>query len=142
MIEIGQIDLLAVMRHYMLANTPRYLYWHLRAEPSVASLAGSSTPRELLAFVSAYEEKPERTAEDVAIAYAMLVALSFQDRRAVLEALADWHPSALTWASHILSIISETMISTTAVDWKAPQGRIVVVRSVPYETPTTVMGLP
>jgi hypothetical protein len=141
-IDTGQINLPAIVRHYMLANTPRYLYRNLRAEPSVASLADASTPKELLESVSAYEGKPDRTAEDVAVAYAMLVALSYQDRAAALEALADWRPRALSWADRILSIIGENFISMTVRELKARPGRISAVESVPYRTPTTVVGMP
>ena len=122
----------------MLANTPRFLYRHLRAEPSVESLACSATPKELLAAVTAYEGKPERSTEDIAIAYAMLVALGYHDRRLVVSALANWQPKVLAWAREILSIVDETATSTTVQEYKAPRGRIAIDDPERHGTPTTI----
>src|SRR5258708_12278010 len=98
MMDLAKLNLPAIVRHYMLANTPRYLYRHLRADPSVESLAESSTPKELLRAISAREKKPDRTTEDVAIAYAMLVALSFHKHDAVEKTLANCQPTLLTFS--------------------------------------------
>ena len=140
MINLDELDIPAILRVYMLANTPAYLYRHLRAEPSLERLAKSSTPRELLAAVSAREGKPSRTAEDAAIAYGMLVALSFQNYRDVQEALAGWQPRALTWARHITSIIGQTAVGTTLTRLNAPGGHVAAV-SAQNNTPTTILEL-
>lgn len=123
MIDLNNINLNAVGEHYMVANTPRYLYKHLRAEPGIQALALTSNPRELLSAISAIERKEDRTADDIALAYAMIVALSFQDYRHVREAIAAWRPSILTWASHLLSIIEQTKIITNTQALEAPQPR-------------------
>lgn len=141
MIDFQLLNCPALLRHYMLANTPVYLYRHLRAEPSVESLAGSATPEELLAAVSAFETQPNRSAEGAAVAYAMLVALSFQNYRTVQQALAKWRPRTLRWATHIIAIIGQTAIATNVVRVKAPSGHVAAV-SQQNRTPTTVVEIP
>jgi len=141
MIEFETLNIPAFVRHYMLANTPGYLYRHLRAEPSVKSLAEASTPKELLAAVTSLEVRPERRPEDVAIAYAMLVALSFQNYGAVREALTNWQPKTLTWARHILSIITQTAIVTTTIPLHVPRGRV-MADPEKNDTPSTILEMP
>jgi glutamate/tyrosine decarboxylase-like PLP-dependent enzyme len=138
MINVEQLNLPAIVRHYMLANTPAYLYRNLRAEPSVESFAASSTPEELLRAVGAYEEKPNRTSADIAIAYAMLVALSFQNYEDVQRSVVQWKPRILTWAQHIFLIIAQRAIANNIIAFTVPSGRIAGGLET-NETPTTFL---
>jgi hypothetical protein len=113
MIRLDQINMPAIIRHYALANTPRYLYKHLRSESSVETLAAESSPDELLAAIEEIEANAGRTASDVGVAYAMLVALSYQPYAKVQEALARWTPQILSWASAIISIIQEPKVAVS-----------------------------
>lgn len=140
MIDLEKLNLNAVLRYYMLANTPRYLYRHLREEPSLASLAESSTPRELLDEITARETSGQ-TVEDFAIAYALLVALSFQNYGAVVAVLADWQPIKLAWGKSIAAILAQSAIVTTAARLDARSGRIVTT-SEQDTTPVEFQGFP
>src|ERR1700677_1635308 len=102
MIDLNKLDLRELTEQYMVANTPRFLYKNLRDNASVKGLAERSTPRELFASITAIERKQDRNADDVALAYAMLVAMSFQDFGRVREVVADWRPTILSWGLDIL----------------------------------------
>lgn len=140
MINLGKLDLQAIAEQYMIANTPRFLYKHLRQIPSVRELAVQSTPRELLKAIDAIEQKQDRNADDIATAYAMLVALSFQEYGRVREAVAGWTPTILSWGLHILSIIEQTTIPTQRITLVAPAASI--GNSSRNTTPTEIVVLP
>jgi hypothetical protein len=133
MIDLDQINRSAAMRHYMLANTPRYLYRHLREDPSVEAFAKLSTPKELVAAIIRIEKQPERSAEDISLAYVMLVALSFQDYRDVTAALSGWRPQVLRWATHIISILNRPSLATTIAHVAAPTSRAIAYSALPVE---------
>jgi hypothetical protein len=140
MIDVQILNTPAIVRHYMLANTPRYLYRNLRAESSVATLADSAGPQELLAAVNAIEDNPNRRVEDVAVAYAMLVAMSLQDYRLATEALAQWEPKALAWAKEITAILTHNNVVTRTVELPCRGAQIMGASNL-IDIPFTVQEL-
>jgi hypothetical protein len=126
MIDFTKLDSDAVIRHYALANTPRYLYRKLREENSVAAIAASATPRELVMEIESRENRDETTFGDIAIAYALLVAFSFHDFGPASAELATWAPKKLVWGKSIKEIICQSAVVTTMTRLGPPRnGRIV-----------------
>ena len=112
MADLAKLSVGEITTHYLFANTPSYLYRKLRADDSVKALADSSTPIELAAIVERIDQQPERTPEDIATAYAALVAATFhgtRDVRATFGALSFRH---LDWAYTILRLWYDTQITT------------------------------
>jgi hypothetical protein len=121
-----QLNVPAILRHYALANTPRYLYKHLVVEPSIQALAETMTSQDLVAELREIEQNAERTTEDVAIAYGLLVALSFHDSRLVAEATTSWTPSVLSWGRSLLAMACAPSTINSSNLYRAPSGAIVV----------------
>jgi hypothetical protein len=136
-IDLDDINKETVLRDYMLANTPAYLYRHLRLQPSVEAIARSATPQELTKAISSLDTKHDRTAVDVAIAYAMLVALSFQNQSDVDQAIRDWHPRTLSWASHMLSIMKQKVTPMNITSLTGHNARIITAKETSGDTSVT-----
>lgn len=119
MIDLSAIDLSTAVKHYIFANTPAYLYRKLRQEQCVAQLA-CATPEQLLSSVSAIDKSAARTPEDIAKAYAMLVALNLTDYAATRRAVEGWSASNLSWASDIISIATKSAIMTGFMVYEGP----------------------
>lgn len=123
MIDCGKLNIGALVEHYALANTPRYLYRHIRSEVSVEALAAAATVDEILAEIDLRTAKSDRATNDVALAYALLVSLSFKNIGEVRSAVAAWErPGGLIWVDHILSIINQTAIVTSLFNMSAKNG--------------------
>ena len=125
----------------MLANTPMYLYRKLRVEPFVKSLAEAYTPTELLASVNEIEKQETRNPEDVASAYAMLVALSFKEYRQTEAALEIWRPTALTWGKQIASILRHKAVVTNQSTWGILNGAPSQPATTPRLSSNTMVSL-
>lgn len=70
------INMLPIFEPYLLASTPGHLYRSLRACPEVKKLV-SWAEGDLRHVYNFYATRNNRTAENVALCYAILVALSF-----------------------------------------------------------------
>jgi hypothetical protein len=85
---------------YAVANTPPYLFKHLRRLSEVERLGKRIEPAALAAILSEILAQPNRTPTDVARGYALLVAITFRDYtewRRIADALnlavLDWGES-------------------------------------------------
>lgn len=102
MIDPSTFDVTALHRQYFIANTPAFLFRRFRADLSVQRLAQECSTAELLdAFerLAAISEA-ERSSEDVARIYAILVALAITDldMLRVCPAVVDWHDDLIAIA--------------------------------------------
>lgn len=104
-----KIDLEEVISTYLFANTPMYLYRRLRSNASIEQLAKNTNLDVLLEEYNRRTSTEERTAEEVAVAYALLVAVTFLRRSEPSTAFRDFDLSRLDWGKDIRDIfISET----------------------------------
>lgn len=108
-----KINLKEVVSEYLFANTPMYLYKHLRSNASIKELAKNTTLEVLLKEYDRRTSKEERTAEEAAVAYALLVAVTFLGYSQALAAFRQFDLSRLDWGNDIMDIfISETTPET------------------------------
>jgi len=104
-----KIDLEEVVSTYLFANTPMYLYKRLRSNASIEELAKNTTLEVLLEEYDKRTSMEKRTAEEVAVAYALLVAVTFLGRSQPSVAFRNFDLSRLDWGNDIRDIfISET----------------------------------
>ena len=107
----------ALARWYYFANTPAYLYRHYRENCSVQEFADENSISGLIETVLEITaiDTSTRTINQVVIAYAALVGLTFKNVREVRESLRGKDLDSLVWAQRILNLwspyptISETM---------------------------------
>lgn len=101
-LNILNIDALANI--YMVANTPSYLFRHYRNNSSVQDFADAHSIEELVAEIRRVSsiELTKRTVDDIAVAYAAVVGLTFKDAPLVKAAIADVDFSKILWAQRIL----------------------------------------
>jgi hypothetical protein len=110
MTETEALDIEAT---FLVANTPGYLYRHLRQSDAV-SLLEEQTSEWLGHRFTELVENAERSAGDVAEAYAVLVALSLRtdDGLDILKAL---DVAGLSWGKQIRELALRNAPSITAL---------------------------
>jgi hypothetical protein len=109
----NQINLTEVVSAYLFANTPMYLYRHLRSNPSIKELAENTTLEVLVKEYGIRTSKEKRTAEEVAVAYALLVAVTFLGYSQASAAFRQFDLSRLDWGNDIRDIfVRETTPET------------------------------
>jgi hypothetical protein len=86
---------------YLFSNTPLYLFKKLRQLQAVQQLAQNSDAKELFEEYLRRVKEVERTLDDVAIAYACLVALTYKERREAISIFQLINPIDLQWVSAI-----------------------------------------
>lgn len=109
-----------LVRVYMVANTPAYLYRKLLSEESVAELAAANSVEQLIDFILRVDESQERSVEDVAGAYGAVVALTLKDSQRVIEALEDVRLENLEWVEAVLRIWDSERIPTVTKEGYPP----------------------
>ena len=123
---------------YLVSNTPLYLYKRLRQLEAVHHLASAVTGKDLLAEYLKRAKAKDRTPDDVAIAYACLVAITLRDLDEADPLLRSLESTSLNWAPAIRDLCFA----------KTPVGkshRIIIERSTipaprPYsDAPATVV---
>ena len=78
MIDFSPLARERVCEVYAVSNTPAYLVRKLRGEPSTLSFARANSADDLIGLISGKDSKEVRTLEDVALAYAAMVALTYK----------------------------------------------------------------
>ena len=132
MTRLSLVEVREVLATYLVANTPFYLYRHLRASPTVQRLADSSSSAELAAFISRVdgEERPSTVA--VALAHACAVALTYQRSDIADGAIAHLALQHLRWIPVLLAMWKQGRIETTITKVDLP--RLEVRDRVPAST--------
>lgn len=94
-----------VKRTVLLANTPAFIFNTLRDSLDVLDFANNNDNSNLEAELLSLSNKTNRTSEDLALAYLLLVALSYKSdfniKKIDFSAL-KW----IDWSSEIVSLIS------------------------------------
>jgi len=89
---------------YLVSNTPLYLFKRLRQLQAVQQLAHGAEAEELIEEYIRRVKAKERTMEDVAIAYACLVAMTQKESPEAISLLRSLDLTDLNWASVIRDI--------------------------------------
>src|SRR5216683_1327627 len=83
---------------YVVANTPMYLYKHLRSDPAVFRISSDLDTSEILELLHYYATGPgSKKHESLAAAYAYLVALSFKPTREFENVIRAFRAPHLRW---------------------------------------------
>lgn len=86
---------------YLVSNTPLYLYKRLRRLPAVQQLARATDAKELHAEYLRCAKAATREPDDVATAYACLIAITHKDPGEAVPVLRALDTADLDWASAI-----------------------------------------
>lgn len=116
-----QLDIKEINSVYLFANTPKYLYRHLQHIQSIQELSQHATLQNL---VDAYNEITSPTAkssEDIAIAYALLITVTFWEYQKALVAFGKFDLSRLEWGNDMKDIFKANAPINTifGIDMKA-----------------------
>ena len=107
-----QLDIESISETCMVSNTPKFLYKRLRANASVEQFAKKHTIESIAKNYRNLLRKKERTFDENALAYALLVALYFKDY-AELKSVAKRLPvRSLRWGKELRDILLSSAIST------------------------------
>jgi len=114
---------------YLVSNTPLYLYKRLRRLAAVQYLASAVRKDEIAAEYSKRANVSNRSPDDVAIAYACLVALTHKDPSEAVPFLRSLDLGGLDWAPAIRDVYfaktpSGRSYDITITDPKIPSVRL------------------
>lgn len=98
------IDIEALKREYLFANTAGHLYQHFRENSSLRNLAKTEGPEILLEEYRKRTAKHGRGIEDVVAAYAVLMAATFYDYKEAIETFDKLDLSRLEWGEKLADI--------------------------------------
>jgi len=103
----NQIDVHEIDQVYLVANTPSYLFKHLRACNSVQWMAANLNVEQLEELYRKNRGEEDLTKHSAALAYALIAALSLHEYSAVAETLKRIPVNELSWGRQFI----ETAIS-------------------------------
>ena len=112
MFDTSVLNLPAIERAYLFANTSSYLFRQLRREESVKDLADQASTGELFNIILSVDQSSERKPRRLAIAYAATVALTHHDPTEVRQRVKHLQLQNLEWVIAILDLWLETLIVT------------------------------
>ncbi len=118
MADLTNINMKSLREALILANTPSYLYKRLLENPSVHRLARTQSTNELLDIYRGAAAKADPSADDVALGYAALVAITLKDFREARAALDGLRNNDLHWADSIIEMFFQRPSSTSAITVK------------------------
>ena len=104
MIRLSRAEIDALFGHYLVANTPGFLYRHMREEPTVQRLAEERSVEELSESIREVNDTEERDASEVALAYACLIALTLKFTKPAEVAINELVCPNLEWLPSIVSL--------------------------------------
>ena len=99
---------------YLLANTPMFLYRHMRRLAFLYNLAKNNDLEVLIGEYNKRTSKRDKLPEDIAIAYAILMAITHLEYSIALNYFNKFDLSRLEWGNDIKDIFHfKTPIETT-----------------------------
>jgi hypothetical protein len=118
---IDQLDIKEINSVYLFANTPKYLYRHLRHIQSVQELSQRATLQNLVDEYNEITSPTTKSSEDIAIAYALLIMVTFWEYEQALNAFGKFDLSRLEWGKDIKDIFKANAPINTIIriDMKA-----------------------
>src|SRR5438309_3642816 len=111
MIELSKQQLGDLAAIYAVANTPLFLYRHLRQHSTVMGLAEKYSAQELAQTIDGIDDSAERDLTKVVTAYAVAVALTFKPTVEADAEIETLHIDNLEWIDTIFQIWRQTRIT-------------------------------
>lgn len=106
----AEIDIDDVFKIYIFSNTPSYLYRKLRVSSTVKWAARNLSVAQVLDIYGQTRQARGSSGHALAVAYAMLVALSLMDYSEVKPAVEGLETEGLEWGAIILRKIVAPLI--------------------------------
>jgi hypothetical protein len=116
-----QVDIESLCQTYIVSNTPRYLYKHLRSNPSVQWMANSLSIDQLTAIYAESQQESERSVNEVVVAHAVLAAFSHMSYGDIAPVLDRLPTTGLKWASEMIDILKKTRKIIVTVSMEIPK---------------------
>lgn len=138
MIRFLDEELIDLSTVYLVSNTPRYLYKQLRIHPTVQRMGEKHTLDEIILVHTNSLNKKDKTAADIALAYASLVAMRFKERDAVAPMLANIHVDELEWGQEIIDILKKTEWDTKILTLDMPKPEHEFYNNMPSQLSVTI----
>ncbi len=104
-----RIDLKPLVEAYLFANTPMYLFRHFRENASLRELTQQTSVEALTAEYIDRTRKEWKSIEDIVVAYAILIAITFLEYGQVLTVFESLDLSHLDWGEEIKDIFQTTI---------------------------------
>lgn len=98
------IDVEVLKREYLFASTAAHLYEHFREDDSLRKLAQEEKPEILVEEYKKRTVKGDRSVEDVVVAYALLITVTFYDYKDAMETFKKFDLSKLAWGEEVKDI--------------------------------------
>jgi len=106
---IEHIDMKNVGKRLAYANTPAYVYKHLREEKSVADIAEIFTSDELITQLKDTTSREVSSNEEIVLIYALLIAITLKGDEQSLNFLRHIREhSTIRWFKEITGIFLST----------------------------------
>jgi len=137
----SQIDVESLCQIYLVSNTPRYLYKHLRSDPSVQWMAKNLSANQLVGLYTESQEGSTRSISEVAVAHAVLAALSHMSYGDIAPVLDSLPTAGLKWASELIDILKRTRIIIETVSFEVPRKNLLPWENIPSRTSTASIVL-
>jgi hypothetical protein len=109
------IDIDTLKREYLFASTAAHLYEHFKENISLRNLAKIEKPENLIEEYQERTGKDVRSVEDVVVAYAMLITVTFYDYKETLEIFKKLNLSKLEWSQEIKDIYMREARTTSYI---------------------------
>lgn len=103
------LDVNKLAKIVSVANTPMYLFTHLRLNPSVFQFAKEFTTTEIISIFKNKLKRQDKNEEDLAIIYACIIALTFKRLEEVSSFLQQLHSYKLKWGDRLANIYFATV---------------------------------
>jgi hypothetical protein len=88
----------------VVANTPAYLYKHLRSRQEVFDVAKSHTSAELMRLLDRLSRRPKGDMSPAPV-YVYLAALSFKPSKEIKGFLASYQPEGVKWMPEMRGLV-------------------------------------
>jgi len=98
------IDIEALKRDYLFADTPAHVYRQFREDTLLQNLARTERPEILVEEYKKIAEKDEKTVEDVVKAYSILIAVTFYEYIEAIDTFKKLDLSKLEWGQALEDI--------------------------------------
>ena len=106
-------DIEELKKWYILSNDAKQLYSTFRENNSISDLAKSEQISDLIKTYHGITNKSEKTIEEVTIAYAIIIALTFLEYDEASNLLKQLDLSKLEWGTELVDIFNREARSTT-----------------------------
>jgi hypothetical protein len=103
-----KLDKTEIISIYFFANTPMYLYRNFRNMESIKELTKTIPISSLINEFDERTQKDKKSEEDIAIAYAILIAITLLEYRDALATFEKIELSKLDWGIEIKDIFIKT----------------------------------